>query len=292
MFKQFRPELGLYESDPMLRTSLNTENSVDTAIDMSANSIAKTKTADVQIVSVTKAGGMLQIDVRVTNSAGHSFPSGVGFRRAFLDLRVMDGTQVAWASGDVSRQGIIVDGRGVPLLTETFTPTQQHFQAHYWEKNPITRENQVQIYEELVVNPEGFLTTSFIALDEKVKDNRLQPQGWSPGGPFAGETRPVDTCVTATVCDPDYQNGSGSNVVRYQIPLSACRNAACVNAATTVSATLYYQTIPHYYLVQRATDATGIDTERLVRFTHDLKVADTPVENWVLPIGTAEWSVP
>ncbi len=292
MFKQFRPELGLYETDPMLRTSLNTENSVDTAIDMSANSLAKTKTAEVKIVSVAKVSGMLQIDVSVTNNAGHSFPSGVGFRRAFLDLRVMNGTQVAWASGDVTPQGLIVDGHGQPLATETFTPTQQHFQAHHWEKNPITREDQVQIYEELVVNPEGFLTTSFIALDRKVKDNRLQPLGWSSKGPFAKETGPVGTCIKSIVCDPDYQNGSGSNVVRYQIPLSACRNAACVKAATTVNATLYYQTIPHYYLEQRATDAKGIDTDRLVRFTHDLKVADTPVENWVLPIATAESPVP
>src|SRR5271166_523447 len=292
MFKQFRPELGLYESDPMLRTSLNTENSVDTAIDMSANSIAKTKTADVEIVSVTKASGMLQIDVRVTNNAGHSFPSGVGFRRAFLDLRVMIGNQVAWASGDISPKGIILNGFGQPLVTETFTASQQSFQAHYWTENPITREDQVQIYEELVRNPEGFLTTSFIALDQKVKDNRMQPRGWSPTGPFAEETGPTGTCITSTVCDPDYQNGSGSNVVRYQIPLTACRNRVCVNAATTVSATLYYQTIPHYYLEQRATDAKGIDTERLIRFTSDLKVADTPVENWVLPIGTAESPVP
>jgi len=292
MFKQFRPELGLYATDPMLRTSLNTENSIDTAIDMSANSIARTKTADVKIVSVTKTNGMLQIDVSVTNNAGHSFPSGVGFRRAFLDLRVMDGSQIAWASGEVSPKGIIMDGGGQPLVTETFTPTQQHFQAHYWEKNPITREDQVQIYEELAVNPEGFLTTSFIALDHKVKDNRLQPQGWSPTGPFAEETGPVGTCVTNNVCDPGYQNGSGTNVVRYQIPLTACRNAACVKAATNVSATLYYQTIPHYYLEQRATDATGIDTERLVRFTRDLAVAKTPVENWVLPIASAESPVP
>src|SRR5271156_714207 len=266
MFKQFRPELGLYESDPMLRTSLNTEKSIDTAIDMSANSIAKTKTAEVKVVSVTKANGMLQIDVRVANNAGHSFPSGVGFRRAFLDLRVMDGNQIAWASGEVSQKGIIVDGNGQPLVTETFTPVQQHFQPHYWENNPITREDQVQIYEELVVNPEGFLTTSFIALDHKVKDNRLQPLGWSPTGPDAKETGPVGTCVTNNVCDPGYQNGSGANLVRYQIPLTACRNAACVKAATNVSATLYYQTIPHYYLEQRATDAKGIDTERLLRF--------------------------
>lgn len=292
MFKQFRPELGLYETDPMLRTSLNTENSVNTAIDMSANSIAKTKTAEVKIISVAKLNGQLQIDVSVTNNAGHSFPSGVGFRRAFLDLRVMDGSQVAWASGDVTPQGLIVDGSGQSLVTETFTPTQQRFQGHHWEKNPITPEDQVQIYEELAVNPEGFLTTSFIALDHKVKDNRLQPQGWSSKGPFAEETGPVGTCVTSTVCDPGYQNGSGSNVVRYLVPLSACRNAACVNAATTVLAILYYQTIPHYYLEQRATDATGIDTDRLVRFTRDLKVAKTPVENWVLPIATGESAIP
>ncbi len=292
MFKQFRPELGLYETDPMLRTSLNTENSVNTAIDMSANSIAKTKTAEVKIISVAKLNGQLQIDVSVTNNAGHSFPSGVGFRRAFLDLRVMDGSQVAWASGDVTPQGLIVDGSGQSLVTETFTPTQQRFQGHHWEKNPITREDQVQIYEELAVNPEGFLPTSFIALDHKVKDNRLQPQGWSSKGPFAEETGPVGTCVTSTVCDPGYQNGSGSNVVRYLVPLSACRNAACVNAATTVLAILYYQTIPHYYLEQRATDATGIDPDRLVRFTRDLKVAKTPVENWVLPIATGESAIP
>jgi hypothetical protein len=51
---------------------------------------------------------------------------------------------------------------------------------------------------------------------------------------------------------------------------------------------LYYQTIPHYYLEQRATDATGIDTDRLIRFTRDLAVAKTPVDNWVLPISSAE----
>jgi hypothetical protein len=278
----------------MLRTSLNTAKSVDTAIDMSANAIAKTMTATVKIVGVTKLSDRLQINVRVTNNAGHSFPSGVGFRRAFLDLDVMDRNQIAWASGDVSPKGVIVDGHGMPLPTETFTRDQQHFQNHYWAKNPITREDQVQIYEELVVNPEGFLTTSFIALDHKVKDNRLQPRGWSSSGPFAEETGPVDTCVQGASppeCDPDYQNSSGSNLVRYEIPLSACRNGGCVSAATSVRATLYYQTIPHHYLEQRATDATGIDTERLVRFTRDLKVAQTAVDRWVLPIAGDESQV-
>ena len=273
MFKQFRPELGLYATDPMLRTSLNTENSIDTAIDMSANSIAKTKTADVKIVSITKVNGMLQIDVSVTNNAGHSFPSGVGFRRAFLDLRVMDGSQIAWASGEVSPKGIIVDGSGQPLVTETFTPTQQHFQAHYWEKNPITRRR-----------PGADLRRtgrqSGRVPHNELHRSRSQGEGQSPAAAGLEFHRSCcerdwsggDLRYQSTVCDPGYQNGSGSNVVRYQIPLTACRNAACVKAATNVSATLYYQTIPHYYLEQRATDANGIDTERLVRFTRDLAV--------------------
>src|ERR1019366_2306973 len=45
---------------------------------------------------------------------------------------------------------------------------------------------------------------------------------------------------------------------RYEVPLTGK-----VGKAAVVTATLYYQTIPPYYLRQRATDAKGIDTTRL-----------------------------
>jgi hypothetical protein len=295
MFKQFRTELGLYANDPMLRTSLNTINALDTAIDTSSNEIAKTNTADVKILSVQRTNQTLQIDVKVTNKAGHSFPSGVGFRRAFLDLQVLFGDEVVWESGATSPKGVIVDGSGQPLITEAFTRQQQQFQPHYWTQNPITSQDQVQIYEELVVNPEGLLTTSFIALDQKVKDNRLQPRGWSSTGPEAAETGPVGTCLpgSGSPCDPSYQDGGGSSIVRYVIPRSACRNGGnCYNPTARVQATLYYQTIPHYYQQQRATDAAGVDTERLIRFARQLKVSGTPVDRWVLPIASDETAVP
>ncbi len=298
MFKQFRTELGLYDEDPMMRPSLKVENSIDTAIDQSANFIAKTRTADVKILSVTKKVGALQVDVQVTNKAGHNFPSGVGFRRAFVNFEVLNNSgDVIWASGRVAPdnasllgglKGLIVDGKGNPLQTETFTPTQQKSQPHFWAENPITRQDQVQIYEELVRNPEGYLTTSFIALNEKVKDNRLQPQGWSAEGPEASETAPVGTCVDVLgpagqkkQCDPDYENGSGSNVVRYLVPLTRA-----TIGASSVRATLYYQTIPPYYQLQRSTDAKGLDTDRLVRMVNTLQVDSRPVDRWVLPIGT------
>ncbi|MGI9073508.1 MAG: hypothetical protein ACR2JB_19855 [Bryobacteraceae bacterium] len=310
MFKQFRTELGLYtpdpqqgvlNPDPMIRQSLNTEDSLDTAIDQGTNLIAKTRTADIKIVSVVRKPHAWQVDVQVTNKAGHSFPSGVGFRRAFLNFQVLnEGGDVLWASGNVAPdsdrvlnglKGVIVNGQGMPLRTETFTPSQQSFQPHYWKMNPITRQDQVQIYEELVTNPEGFLTTSFLALNQKAKDNRLQPQGWSPTGPEAAETAPVGTCVEvhrggggpSVACDPHYADGSGSSLVRYLVPITNR-----TGLAEKMRATLYYQTVPPYYQLQRASDATGVDTERLVRFVSKLDVAGTPVEKWVLKIGGDE----
>jgi hypothetical protein len=124
----------------------------------------------------------------------------------------------------------------------------------------------VEIYEEMIRDPQGQLTTSFLSLDDKIKDNRIQPQGRSSTGPNAEITAPVGTNVGDDY-DPNYQNGCGCRVVRYQLPLTG----ALANAAQ-VRATLYYQSIPPYYLRQRAEDASGPDTARLVKFTNELDV--------------------
>ncbi len=285
MFKQFRRQLGLYKTDPYLPGKFaNIISSQDTAISESVD-IATTQTATVQILSATKSNGTLTADLRVTNLAGHSFPSGVGFRRAFIDFQVLDSSgKELWASGDTSRKGVIVGDKRKPLVTEFFSPKQQTFQTHHWVGNPITSQNQVQIYEELVTDPQNQLTTSFLSLNEKVKDNRLQPQGWSTAGPFAEETGPTGEAAN----DPDYTttDSPGSNTVEYQVPLTGK-----VAKAAVVSATLYYQTIPPYYLRQRAQDAKGVDTRRLKVFVNNLKVKNTPVENWRLLIASASMNV-
>ena len=108
---------------------------------------------------------------------------------------------------------MILDNAGNPLVTEFFAPSQQVFQPHFNQANPITRDDQVQIYEELALNPEGQLTTSFLALDEIIKNNRLLPQGWSATGPSAEFTKPEGVNG-----DPNYADGSGSSIVRYPYP--------------------------------------------------------------------------
>ena len=277
MFDQFRTELGLYATDGLLPFPLrNTYNGQQNAVD-GAVMQAQTSTANVTFDSITKSAGVLQADVRIQNLAGHNLPSGVSFRRAFLDFQVLD-TQgnVLWESGGTNADGVITDTAGDPLVTEFYSPSQQTSQPHFWTGNPITNDQQVEIYEETVRDPQGQITTSFLSLDNKVKDNRIQAQGRSSSGPNADIIAAVGTGA-----DPSYQNGCGCSVVRYQLPLTG----PLANAAK-VQATLYYQSIPPYYLRQRAEDAHGPDTARLVKFASELDVNKyNEISNWKLKIA-------
>jgi len=83
--------------------------------------------------------------------------------------------------------------------------------------------------------------------------------------------------------DPAYADGSGTSIVRYEIPLNAftTRNI-------TVTATLYYQSIPPYFLNDRFTQApTGPATRRLYYLTSNLQTKGTSIEDWKFRIATA-----
>ena len=284
MFDQFRTNLGLFKVDPNLPSPLQPVISSQKTAVAGAVAQAQVSTAQVTIPSVTVNGGTLQADVEVNNLAGHNFPSGVSFRRAFIDFQVLDSKgNVLWESGNTNADGVIVDDTGTPLVTEFFD-TQQTFQPHFWTGNPITSDKQVEIYEELAVNPEGSLTTSFLSLDHKVKDNRIQPQGRSFNGPNADITAPVGTGA-----DTSYTHGCGCSLVRYQLPLTGP-----LSGATAVNATLYYQSIPPYYLRQRGQEGHGPDTARLVSFVNDLDLTRYPeIANWKLLIaGSGPVSIP
>lgn len=276
MFQQFAKQLGIRTKDPMVGgwptvpgLTLTEEAMVE---------LAQQETAVVEILSIDKNDKTLDVKVRVTNKAGHSFPSGVSFRRAFLDFQVLDkNNKPLWGSGMTNSIGVITDGPNGAILPTEFLEKQQ-YQPHY---EVITKQSQVQIYEELVKNPEGFFTTSFLALADKVKSNRLQPRGWKPDGPWAKETKPVGTAN-----DPDYSNGSGADVIVYSIPLTDIPGTPA-----NVSATIMYQTIPPYYLRQRFTDSKLPDTYRLMDFTSKLKVNGTVIDDWKLRVAGVTKSV-
>jgi hypothetical protein len=290
---------------------------------------AKSATADVALSPVTVSNQKLIADVLVTNKTGHRFPSGVGFRRAFLELRLVDNSngQTVWCSGCTNELGVIMDGGGMQnkrLPSELFDvysdgskpanhdypvpcnsnylpgTNPQYYQPHfYWDldKNtgtPITRQDQVQIYEELNLNNQCALTTSFIRRDYQLKDNRLLPYGWTPSGPLRPDKTPYipaefleQTHPIQVGHDPAYEDGSGANIVRYEVPLNGLNPGNL-----TVRATLYYQSIPPYYLNDRFKQAPGQPaTQRLYYLTSNLQTKGTAIENWKFALTSSSQPV-
>jgi hypothetical protein len=290
--------LGVRKSDFM--STLN--NGLDNAV---ANFVqtAQNDAAAIEISQPEVKGQALTAEVTVTNKVGHRFPSGVGFRRAFIEFVVLNTSsldpntkqpRIIWASGATNKTGFIIDNDGNVLDTEYIGTNRNKKgpgQPHFWGTNrPITSSKQVQIYEELVKDSEGNYTTSFIRRDEIPKDNRLLPKGWTRQGPapksFSGDFLHSTFAEGDALNDPMYNNGSGKSVVLYEIPLSQLRNVNLSNLS--VRATLYYQSIPPYYLTQRfetAPNAPG--TQRLFYLTSRLRTEGTPIEHWKLLITSS-----
>ena len=168
----------------------------------------------------------------------------------------------------------------------------QLIQPHFFgTQYPITRQDQVQIYEELVKDNDGLITNSFVRLFEHVKDNRLLPKGWMPDGPYAEFSEPFDRArQDPGYIDPDFaknrRGSEGSNTVVYRVPLRDLKGIPA-----SAQATLYYQTIPPYYLKDRFSllkkglpDKQTQETKRLKYLADYLNVEGTPIDNWKLAV--------
>lgn len=279
MFQQFPNILGIRTADYMYG-----EGALGLSTSLSASDqLARKETAKIEVTDLRRTDDYLEASLRVENLAGHSLPSGVAFRRAFIALEVLDAKgEVVWASGRTNSVGAIVKGTSDQVLaTEFFYDPEtgkQVFQPHH---SVITDEGQVQIYEELMANTKGKITTSFVGGDHAVKNNRLLPKGWRRDGPFAEFTGPHGEAET----DPEYLNKSGStgsDRITYRIPFNEK-----TRGAVAVMAVLYYQSIPPYYLKERFNTGKGPETKRLAYLTSHLTVQGTPLEDWKLSLVCA-----
>jgi hypothetical protein len=308
MAQQFPQLLGIRTEDPMLTAKRGVDPLTTTENAMLYQ--ARHRTANVSVDEVKRDRTTLTANVTITNMAGHKFPSGVAFRRAFIEFSVLDARdRVLWSSGRTNANGVIVDQRGNPIAGELrwradcsarINPAAREHQPHH---QVITRQDQAQIYEELVAKPAdvaqpvcghgakpaGELTTSFLSICAKVKDNRLLPAGFLPiddriaiadalgaNHELAEDVGPVEVGD-----DPDYRTG-GSDTVAYRIPL-----AQLTGRPTAVRATLYYQATPPYYLQDRFCTSRSDDTARLYYMAGRLSVAATAIKDWKLMVGTS-----
>lgn len=169
-------------------------------------------------VSGTREGTALTLGVRVVNLAGHKFPTGHPYRRAWLHVRVTDARgRKVFESGAVDADGDLA-GVGTGFLPH---------------QDILTRPEQVQIYESVMGNAEGQRTYGLLSARTYLKDNRIPPRG-SPARPEG------DIAIRGeAVQDANFHaGGNGEDQVTYRVDTGRARGPF------QVAVGLRYQSVP------------------------------------------------
>lgn len=125
-------------------------------------------TADIEISAGEWTGNFLQAQINLENKAGHKLPSGFPSRRVWIHFVVLDARgRILFESGKFDSTGRILDN------DNDLDPGK--YERHY---EMITEPDQVQIYEPVLVNDLGELTTHLLRVESYIKDNRLLPSGF------------------------------------------------------------------------------------------------------------------
>lgn len=282
MFQQFPLILGKRQIDSL--PDNNVAPPLLTGMD-SMLYMAENETAELNVLEIEKMpGNVLRTRIEASNKTGHYFPSGVGFRRAFLEFVVRDvADEIIWASGRTNQLGAILNG-----TTDTVLDSEQPgkfpntaVQPHYQQ---IVSGDQVQIYEEVVADSDGNISTSFLRRVTDIKNNRLKPEGFDPAvfenspSTFIQE---LAVLPGAEADDPHYTDPTltGTDVIEYLATLTPAQ----IDSVARVEVTLYNQSAPPAYLQERFSDANvgpaeKDDIQRLYYLTSHLNTENVASE--------------
>lgn len=271
MARQFPEIIGVSLKDNVM-TSADTGSQL--AIDNMVRQ-AREATVAISVESASINGNQLEATIEVENLTGHRFPSGVAFRRAFLEFQVLEDGKPIWVSGRTNAAGLLVGADGKPLHTEFLNKPSDgnrfaDYQPHYQK---ITAQDQVQIYEILELDgyPQNnrifpktpsddlpLFTTSFVHRVHEVKDNRLLPKGWVPSEQFKAQGEIMRTFMKAT--DPKGVSvvGGAPEIGKRPMPNGALENGRYLADPNYVSTDIGTDTLN--YVV---TLPPGVDTSRL-----------------------------
>ena len=183
------------------------------------------RTLDASLMLIDRTSDTAYFALRLENKAGHRFPSGYPSRRAFVEFVVLT------TEGDtVFKSGLLnsadeVEGHDAP------------YEPHH---DAITSGDQVQIYELVMGDVNGDVTTVLERAKDPLKDNRLAPVG------FTSTHYAYDTTRVAGVpaSDIDFnrnafgEEGTGADIVRYHVPVTN------VAEGLRAFARVWYQPVP------------------------------------------------
>ncbi|MBL7945975.1 MAG: T9SS type A sorting domain-containing protein [Flavobacteriales bacterium] len=213
--------------------------------------LLQNQTLLVQNEVVDRTADTAFIAVKLTNLAGHKFPSGYPARRAFVELVVEN------ASGDtLFRSG---------GWDETYEVMghDADWEPHH---DVIRNEGQAQIYEMVMADVNGDKTTVLERAKESLKDNRLAPLGFTTSHPSYDTT----LVVGVPASDIDFNRndvgveGSGTDKIHYHVALNG------YTGALTVRSRVWYQSAPPRWMEEMfAFNTPEIDAFRTMYSAED-----------------------
>ncbi len=239
LLKDNHEELGIHSGQEFL------QKTIERTYELLTN-----ETIDLSIDNLDIVNDTLYVEVSLKNKAGHKFPTGFPSRRAYLECLVeLDGNSV-FHSGY----------RDAAALTV--------FDIHSFEPHHevISDPEQVQIYEFVMGNTEGEVTTVLERAHIPLKDNRILPQGFHHDHPNYDTVQVVGNAVY----DLDYHSVEGIDRITYAVKLPG------IGSEVSVSVKLHFETVPESWL-QQMFAFTDVD-EDIDRFRQMYEAADnTPV---------------
>jgi hypothetical protein len=224
-------------------------------LDAAANRTVEHLQLEAARVSISGAevrDGRLLAEVVVQNLGGHKLPTAYPSRRVWLHVTVKDSNGgVVFESGALTPEGAI---RGNDNDEDA-----RKFEPHYRE---ITSGGQVQIYESIMVDTSGVVTTGLLSAVRFAKDNRLLPRG------FDKATADAEVAVHGDASD-DNDFAGGEDRVRYSVALGKAQGPLKIDAE------LWYQPIS-YRWASNLRPYEAMETQRFTRY-YDSMAASSAV---------------
>lgn len=195
----------------------------------------------------------LRAVVSVTNLTGHKLPTAYPSRRVWIHFTVRTalGT-VIFESGALSDNGSIV-GNDNDIDASRFEP---HYQR-------IERDAEVAIYESVLGQPDGQVTTGLLLATQYLKDNRLLPAG------FDKTTASAEVAVHGDALN-DLDFALGKDRVTYDIPIGGAQ------PPFEVKVELLYQPIGFRW-AQNLRQFSAVEPQRFVRYYSALSSSSAEV---------------
>jgi hypothetical protein len=206
----------------------------------------QSQSAKVSIEKMNVDSGRLRAEVLVKNLTGHKMPTAFPSRRAWLHFAVRDHEgKIVFESGALNPDGSI-QGNDNDEDPSRYEPHYRH----------IDRSDQVEIFEPILGDINGHVTTGLLTAVGYLKDNRILPSGFKKEG-----AEPDIAVVGDAVNDPNFSDAGAR--VEY------CAALGNATGPFHVEVELYYQPIG-YRWAHNLASYDSAETKRMTSYYQSL----------------------